>query len=198
MDPYEVLGVSKDADEETIKKAYKTLVKKYHPDRYINNPLADLAAEKMSQINKAYDMIINKKTEPQSAGGGYGAGTGGYSQYTNIKPTFAMVRQLLNMNRPSQALMLLQQLPRTAEWYYLCGLAYVRQGFYSKGIQAMEQAVRMEPGNAEYSDMLNSIKNNANSYNTGGGMYNMDNSSCPLPCWCWCIPCCPCDGSICC
>ena len=57
MDPYEVLGVSHDADEETIKKAYRELVKKYHPDRYVNNPLADLAAEKMKNINKAYDML---------------------------------------------------------------------------------------------------------------------------------------------
>lgn len=62
MNPYEVLGVSENADEETIKKAYKELVKKYHPDRYINNPLADLAAEKMKEINKAYDMITNKRT----------------------------------------------------------------------------------------------------------------------------------------
>ena len=58
MNPYEVLGVSPDADEETIKKAYRDLIKKYHPDRYINNPLADLAAEKTKEINKAYDMII--------------------------------------------------------------------------------------------------------------------------------------------
>ena len=58
MNPYEVLGVSENADEETIKKAYKELVKKYHPDRYINNPLADLAAEKMKEINKAYDLSL--------------------------------------------------------------------------------------------------------------------------------------------
>ena len=40
MDPYEVLGVSRDADEETIKKAYRALVKKYHPDKYVNTPMA--------------------------------------------------------------------------------------------------------------------------------------------------------------
>lgn len=62
MNPYEVLGVNPTDDEETIKKAYRELVKKYHPDKYVNNPLADLAAEKMKEINKAYDMIINKNT----------------------------------------------------------------------------------------------------------------------------------------
>ena len=80
MDPYKVLGVSPDADEETIKKAYKELVKKYHPDKYVNNPLADLAAEKMKEINQAYDMIMKKQTSggaQQQRGGGYG-GAGGF------------------------------------------------------------------------------------------------------------------------
>ena len=67
MNPYEVLGVSENADEETIKKAYKELAKKYHPDRYINNPLADLAAEKMKEINKAYDIITNKRSYSYNA-----------------------------------------------------------------------------------------------------------------------------------
>ncbi|MBQ9600133.1 MAG: DnaJ domain-containing protein, partial [Clostridia bacterium] len=70
MNPYEVLGVSENADEETIKKAYRELVKKYHPDKYVNNPLADLAAEKMKEINKAYDMIMNKSS---GQGGSYGS-----------------------------------------------------------------------------------------------------------------------------
>ena len=69
MDPYEVLGVSEDADEETIKKAYRTLVKKYHPDRYVNNPLSDLAAEKIKEINKAYDTIMNNKNNAVNGGG---------------------------------------------------------------------------------------------------------------------------------
>ena len=53
MDPYKVLGISSDATDAEVKKAYRALAKKYHPDNYVNNPLADLAAEKMKQINEA-------------------------------------------------------------------------------------------------------------------------------------------------
>ena len=93
MNPYEVLGVSPDADEETIKKVYRDLIKKYHPDRYINNPLADLAAEKTKELNKAYDMIMNKsggqrQNGTQSSGGGeYYRSAGGNSGFA--QPDFA-------------------------------------------------------------------------------------------------------------
>lgn len=66
MNPYEVLGVSENASDEEIKKAYRELVKKYHPDKYVNNPLADLAAEKIKEINLAYDTITNKEQAPQA------------------------------------------------------------------------------------------------------------------------------------
>ncbi len=196
MNPYEVLGVSPNADDETVKKAYKELVKKYHPDKYVNNPLADLAAEKMKEINQAYDMIMNKKTSSNgNAGyGDAGYGGGGYGRYAGAQPTFSMVRSLIQMNNIMQALMMLQQLPKTAEWYYLSGLANVKAGRYTDGIRYMEQAVRMEPDNSEYSDTLNSIKNRSTEYNTAGSSYGgMD--CCPFPCWC--LPC-FCDCNPCC
>ena len=56
-DPYEVLGVPHGASDEEIKKAYRELARKYHPDNYANNPLADLAQEKMKEINEAYDTL---------------------------------------------------------------------------------------------------------------------------------------------
>ena len=61
MDPYKVLGISSDATDAEVKKAYRALAKKYHPDNYVNNPLADLAAEKMKQINEAYDEIQKQR-----------------------------------------------------------------------------------------------------------------------------------------
>ena len=60
-DPYSILGVSKDADEATIKNAYRELARKYHPDNYADNPLSDLAADKMKEINDAYDAIMNSR-----------------------------------------------------------------------------------------------------------------------------------------
>ena len=187
MNPYKVLGVEDNADEETVKKAYKELVKKYHPDKYVNNPLADLAAEKMKEINKAYDMIM-KKGQGTTVGNnsGYGANSG-YGGYTNAQPTFSLVRRLINMNQNSQALYMLQSLPKTAEWYYLAGLANIKMGRYNDGINYMEQAVRMEPNNSEYSDTLNSIKNRTSYYNSGGGGMYTSGGVCPLPCIC--LPC---------
>lgn len=198
MNPYEVLGVSENADEETIKKAYKELVKKYHPDKYVNNPLADLAAEKMKEINKAYDMLTKNKSS--QGGGNYGnarsyGGYGNYGGYANSAPSFSAVRQLIAMRQISRALIMLGQLPKTAEWYYLSGIADIQRGWYTQGIQNLEKAVEMEPGNAEYNDALNNVRNRAGAYNTGGNMYGGSDCCRWLPCFC-CL--CPCDGNICC
>ena len=72
MNPYEVLGVPENATDEQIKNAYKELVKKYHPDRYQDNPLADLAEDKLAEINEAYDTIMRMRSGSGQSGYGYG------------------------------------------------------------------------------------------------------------------------------
>ena len=60
-DPYSVLGVSRDATDEEIKKAYRTLSRKYHPDANINNPNKDKAEEMFKTIQQAYNQIMKEK-----------------------------------------------------------------------------------------------------------------------------------------
>ena len=69
-DPYSVLGVRQNASDDEVKKAYRELARKYHPDNYQNNPLADLAEEKMKEINEAYDTITKGRSAPSSPGPG--------------------------------------------------------------------------------------------------------------------------------
>ena len=76
-DPYQVLGVPSTATDEEVKKAYRNLAKKYHPDNYHDDPLADLAQEKMKEINEAYEEIQNQRKRGAS-GSGYGAYGGSY------------------------------------------------------------------------------------------------------------------------
>lgn len=162
MNPYEVLGVSENADEETIKKAYRELVKKYHPDRYVNNPLADLASEKIKEINKAYDMIMNKSSAPNNA---YTSSQGNYSgAYTQGETSFKNVRILISQSRIREALEMLNSLPKTSEWYYLSGLARMQVGWYEQAISYLQTAVNMEPNNLEYRNMLDNILNRNKAY----------------------------------
>ena len=84
MDPYSILGVSRNASEDEIKKAYRALSRKYHPDANVNNPHKELAEEKFKQIQAAYQQIMKERTEGYSGGysgsgyGGSGYGGSGY------------------------------------------------------------------------------------------------------------------------
>ncbi len=203
MNPYEVLGVEPNADEETVKKAYRALVRKYHPDKYVDNPLADLAAEKMKEINKAYDMITKGMTGNSTASGTYrndGGSNSGYGgSYSNMRPEFSTVRMLMNFGQYDAALNMLNSLPKTAEWYYLRGLINMRRGYYDSAISDINIAISMDPDNAEYRSTLDSINMRNTTYtNTRPGT---DDSCCMQCCDtlpCICLPLfCPGDCCIC-
>ena len=79
-DPYEVLGIPRGSDPERVKAAYRALAKKYHPDNYIDSPLAEVANEKMQEINEAYDAIISGNTSSYSSGSNYT-----YNDYSRVE-----------------------------------------------------------------------------------------------------------------
>ena len=193
MDPYKVLGVDRNADEETIKKAYRELVKKYHPDKYVNNPLADLAAEKIKEINKAYDVIMNNN----GSSGGYSGNTssGGYTGGASGgnyggSASFAAVRSFITQGRVNEAAAMLNSLPRTAEWYYLSGRVRMQMGWYDQALSFFQTAVNMEPNNAEYVEALQNLRSRRQDYTNstqGGGGMCMPCDPCTM---CLCLQCC--------
>ena len=197
-DPYVVLGVSKNATDEQIKDAYRELARKYHPDNYADNPLSDLAGEKMKEVNEAYDTIMNSRRAPKG-------NNSGYSNTANF--AFPEVRNLINQNRLEQAQEVLDGVPpqqRNAEWYFLNGTLLYRRGWFDQAYTSFATAARMEPMNPEYRDALNRAQRQAGSqynpyrtYGTGAGCDGCDcctNLLC-ADCCCECmggdlIPCC--------
>lgn len=157
MDPYKVLGVTPQTSDDDVKRAYRELARKYHPDNYINNPLADLAEARMKEINEAYDAIMNARTGKGSATGTDNAagGTGSASQNRSYQGAnagiYTQVRQAINMRNLSLAESLLERVnTRDAEWYYLMGMIFSRKGWYDEAASHIAQACQMDPGNAEY------------------------------------------------
>ena len=78
-DPYKVLGIERDASDEEIKKAYRTLSKKYHPDANINNPNKEKAEEMFKLVQEAYQQIIYERQHPYATSGNYGSTGSGSS-----------------------------------------------------------------------------------------------------------------------
>ena len=166
-DPYEVLGVSSNASDDEIKKAYRELARKYHPDNYQNNPLADLAEEKMKEVNEAYDTI----TKSRSGGGGssYGGYSYGYQQnqsYSGASGSqFAQVRQHINMGNLDAAEQILQGASvKNGEWYFLMGSIAYRRGWLDEARQNYSIAVQLEPQNLEYRQALNMMQQGGYGY----------------------------------
>jgi len=194
--PYEVLGIKEGASEEEIKRAYRELVKKYHPDQYQDNPLAKLAEEKLREVNEAYDYLM-KNGKARSGGSTWGDGQSSRAQNDNT--IFTHVR--MNINNGNIAVaeeMLNRSSVRTAEWFYLKGLIFLRKGWYDEAFSHIQTAVNMEPNNFEYRSALNRL-NMSNSAYRGyayGRGYNQNNDMCTMCQILWCSDCCcECLGS---
>ena len=190
--PYEVLGIKETATDEEVKAAYKEMVKKYHPDRHMNNPLEDLAEEKLVQVNQAYDEI-NKMRSGKSSGG---AGYYGSGPRNATSPEFAQVRRDIDSGNLNGATAKLQRIQtRTAEWIFLDGMISYRKGWYDDAVSKIQQAVYMDPQNSEYNQALNQLMNAGQGYrNTayGKGYRTNDDMLCTACQLYLCADCC-CD-----
>ncbi len=182
-DPYKVLGVSPDASDEEIKKAYRELTKKYHPDL---NPGDEHAAQMMNDVNTAYDMIKSGAVQTQAAGGtqyqqyqyadpfnpnAWGNWYGGWQntqQQQTERNEFMAARNYIRNGMYREALTALASVPaadRNARWYFLVGVANMYQGNRIAAMDAAKRAVEMDPDNAEYRQLYQQLQ-------TGGDFYN--------------------------
>lgn len=180
--PYEVLGVKPDASQEEIKKAYKELAKKYHPDQYGNNPLRDLAEDKMRELNEAYDYIMKN---PSNSNYNQNNNNSNHSHNSNI---YMAIRQDIQKGDYSSAEHKLNSISvKDAEWYYLSGIVHLRRGWHESAYKNIETACRMDPSNLEYIQALKALKDRNRGYreNYYGRRTNSDDvcDTC-LKLWC--------------
>ncbi|MCI8436282.1 MAG: DnaJ domain-containing protein [Lawsonibacter sp.] len=180
-DPYSVLGVSQNASDDEVKKAYRELARKYHPDNYQNNPLADLAEEKMKEINEAYDTITKQRAGGYSGSfsGAPGGQRNGYAS-ASAHPSYIRIRNLINGGDLMQAEQLLYEVgQKDGEWYFLAGSIAYRKGWMDEAMQNYTRAVQMDPNNVEYRQALTIMQRGSmGGYRPAGYSTGMDAMDC--------------------
>ena len=202
-DPYKILGVSPDASDDDIKKAYRDLARKYHPDKYRDSDLSDLASEKMKEVNAAYEEIKTLREKGAQTGGGY---SGPYTSSTTGNPRYNEIRRMLNLGNVTQAETLLnnvQEPDRGAEWHFLMGNVQVKKRNFVDAQKYFDTACAMDPYNKEYRAAQEYLRSRAGGY--GGGYQTSRTTECSAcdicsglmcaDCCCECmggdiIPCC--------
>ena len=202
MDPYQILGVDRNATDEEIKRAYRRLAKQYHPDA---NPGDEYAAKKMQEINDAYDRIKN----PERYQGGasqssnpYGQSYGsygydpfrGYYQRQSYSQKYAdshlqAAYNYILYRRYREALNVLEQFEgaKNAAWYYLSALANHGLGNQVTALEHMRKAVSMEPDNQEYLNALDRMEHGGDAYRRQAGNFqgfNLGMNPCATLCLC--------------
>ena len=196
-DPYKILGVSPDATDDEIKTAYRNLARKYHPDKYRDSDLAEMAGEKMKEINAAYDEVqkirSGKATSGQSTYGGSSYNGGAYSG--GGSNPYVTARQLINLRRVAEAAQVLAGVPesqRGAEWHFLMGCVAVNRGHFVDAQQFFDTACGMDPDNNEYRDAQERLRNRSAGFGGGQSTRSSSCTCCDVCAAFMCADCC-CD-----
>lgn len=182
QNPYEVLGLSYGATDAEVTKAYRKLVKKYHPDLH---PGDEEAAKKMREINEAYDQIKNG-TVNQNNGYSENQNTS-YSNSNGQTNLYQVASHFIRTGMYREALRVLSEIQdKTAEWYYLSSIANYYTGNRITALNHAKIAVQMEPNNYRYQELLQQLQGGGNMYREQsrayGRPFNMDNI-----CFWWCL-----------
>ena len=212
IDPYSILGVSPNASDEEVKKAYRKLSRIYHPDANIDNPNKEQAEEKFKQVQQAYEQIMRER-EQGSAGYGSGAygGFGGFSGQADnsYQDEESMRRQAaanyIQSRHFQEAMNVLSSLKnRNGEWYYLSAMTNMGLGNNVNALNDIRTAVNMEPDNMQYRMLLQRMEGGGTWYqeqqNPFGGMPMDGSDYCMKLCLAnmLCGLCCPGGGVFCC
>jgi len=172
-DPYQILGVTRDASDREIKKAYRDLSRKYHPDSYAGKSEAEAnaAAEKFKQVQEAYNRIVDERSGKATGSygdfggfGGFGAGQG-RQNYSEDEQHMMAAMNYIRARRYNEALNVLNGISnRNAAWYYYSSIANMGLGNNNVALEQAKQAADMEPGNMQYRQYYQQLQN-------GGGFY---------------------------
>ncbi|WP_027632323.1 J domain-containing protein [Clostridium hydrogeniformans] len=191
--PYEVLEINSNASQEEIKRAYKELAKKYHPDQYGNNPLRELAEEKMRELNEAYDYLMKNSSNSNFNGGNSNSNYNNNNVYMDIRQDIQRGDYFSAENKLNS----ISQ--KNAEWYYLTGIVHLKRGWHESAYENIKTASRMDPSNLEYTQALNALNNRNKGYRENYyGRRSNSNDICDTCLKLWCLDTfCECLGGDC-
>ncbi len=186
MDPYQVLGISRGASDEEIKKAYRALSRRYHPDANVNNPNKAEAEEKFKQVQQAYDQIMKEKQQGTGYGGSgydgfggfggssYGGYSGGQSGYREESSKLQAAANYIQNRCYKEALNVLNDIPfseRQGRWYYYSAMANRGVGNTATALEHIRRAVELEPSNIQYRQFQEHLEYGGTWYTTMGSGY---------------------------
>ena len=197
IDPYQILGVSQDASEDEIKKAYRSLSRKYHPDANINNPNKEEAEAKFKEVQQAYQKIMDERARGDSGGGTYGNGSPFGDMYGNPfggayqgnqggagasgeSETDMHLRAAANYIQSghfAEALNVLDGIKeRRALWYFYSASANSGVGNNVTALEHAQKAVELEPNNLQYQMLLQRLQGGGGWYQQRQSMYGYPSS----------------------